>query len=375
MKTSRLKTFAIQLAVLIALLVFVEAIMWLTGNRPGVLEDSLYPVDEFVVEPAFQSDEYGISSFVSNSPIIPKEYILNAQGFRSKFNYTKEVIDSLRQESNKQVIFLIGDSYTQGCCDSPVDSSFSDLLAKNHEYHILNFGIGAVDLYQYQQIVRKYVPMLKPELVVIPFYLGNDISHYERTIAPHIPFCYVIRAYPWLNAQKPVEFIEKGEKPYFESAGEAYQFYLDHYTLWGKNATLLERLIRKSIIASKLYIPYMQKELEEKKFDFYKKYNKLSDDVANTVAPLKEIKKVCEENNTALLILGIPSPLDAIKQESLSEQYAKYFEKAKVTYAFPDISEYSIDDYDGPETRNHFLNSGHFKFYQFTESALNEYLN
>lgn len=365
----RIRKLLFQIFAFIALLVFAELIMWAFGYRPGVLDNSLFPVSEFVEELAFQCDESGISTYDFNSAIIPEDYILNNQGFLSEIDFEIQAIDSLKKGSNKEIVFLIGDSYTQGCCVGNLDSSFSKLIQQNRDEHYLNFGIGAVDIYQYRAIVKKYVPLLKPDLVVIPFYLGNDISYHNRVIKPHTPFCYVIRDYQWINSEVPKEDQKSYGKNYFDSAKEAYSFYLNKYTLWGSNATNVEMVLRNSIFFSKIYMSLFPKQNPH-----YIQPLTESSDLVNTVLALKEIDRVCRWNNIPVLFLGIPSPINARRQIPLSNVYGNYFETANVEHAFPNISNYSLSDYDGEETRNHFNESGHSKFYKFLDRKVNEKL-
>jgi hypothetical protein len=80
------------------------------------------------------------------------------------------------------------------------------------------------------------------------------------------------------------------------------------------------------------------------------------------------MKGTTESNGAAFIVLGIPSPEDAITQLDMEEAYHTHF--VGMDYFFPDLAQFSRDDYDGVETRNHFTNSGHGKFYQFAKQVL-----
>ncbi|MBL4708553.1 MAG: SGNH/GDSL hydrolase family protein [Flavobacteriales bacterium] len=334
------------------------------GDKPGVLKNELFPVERFIPQTLFRSDDYGISSYVDDSPRVPKNYILNQQGFRSSFDYDSLTIDSLREFDDRKVIFLIGDSYTEGCCDLPVDSSFADLLTRHSSHHILNFGIGGTDLTQYLQIVKKYVPKLKPDLVIIAFYLGNDIAYAKREPAPRIPIAYAIQKYPWMNSSIPPFLKKNYPKEQLESEIEAYQFYLNQYSLWGHNTNWIHRIIRRSVLLSKLYLGT--------RLWYYRIRWAISsaetDPILVTTKIIKGIQQECNVNGVKLLVLGIPSPSDAIDQTDLSSTYSPYFKS--VEHRFPLISSFSESDYDGPKPYNHFLNSGHLKFYNFINLEL-----
>lgn len=364
------KTILIQSGILLCFLLLLEFFFRLSGDKPGVLRNELFPIDTIIHEPLFRVDEYGISSYVENSPHVPESYTLNKQGFRSTFNYDKGDIDSLRSKDDRKIIFLVGDSYTQGCCAQSIDSSFADLLVKNSQHHILNFGIGAVNLVQYRQIVKKYVPKLKPNLVVVPFYLGNDIAYYERSISTEVPFCYAVKNYAWLNSEIPSSLRGQDEESKLKSVEEAYYFYLDNFTLWGKNANIFERTIRHSVVLSKIYLGI---RYQSKVIPWALSAPQGYDGVETTNRLLKEIDQICTLHNTRLLVVGIPAPNDVKNQDDLSEEYGVYFNG--IHHRFPDISNYSLQDYDGEATSNHFLNSGHLKFYHFIHPEIKRELN
>lgn len=103
---------------------------------------------------------------------------VNADGFRS--------IPFRNYRSGKKKVLLLGDSFTWGFSAKNLYSSFADnLLAKG--YAVYNTGITATDPVQYQQIAKKYVPVLKPDVVVMNVYLNNDIQYYYRKPIPYIP--------------------------------------------------------------------------------------------------------------------------------------------------------------------------------------------
>jgi len=212
-----MKKHFIRIGIFLGLFLFTEIVLAVFGNRPGTIDGWLFPVKNLISTPRFQADSNGISSYVKNSPSRPTGYSINKQGFRSKIDFDSNNIESLRRKQNKNVVFLVGDSDTEGCCAHPIDNSFASLLYDNEENILLNFGVGATDLVQYKLIVDHYVPIVQPEIVVVAFYLGNDIAFRERPVRPDIPVCYILEGYPWLSSQKPYFLTEDGVKDYFET--------------------------------------------------------------------------------------------------------------------------------------------------------------
>ncbi len=110
---------------------------------------------------------------------------INSQGFRS--------IDFKALKTSKKKILLLGDSFTWGHSAQNFFSSFADnLLAMG--YVVYNTGITCTDPVQYEQIARKYIPLLRPDVVIMNVYLGNDVQYYIRKPMPNMPQLYVTNA-------------------------------------------------------------------------------------------------------------------------------------------------------------------------------------
>lgn len=103
---------------------------------------------------------------------------VNVHGFRS--------IAFSSYQSGKKKVLLLGDSFTWGHSATNMYSSFADnLLAKG--YAVYNTGITCTDPVQYQLVAEKYIPLLKPDFVIMNVYLGNDVHYYNREVKPFVP--------------------------------------------------------------------------------------------------------------------------------------------------------------------------------------------
>ena len=356
-----------QFLLFFVLIITAELGLRVGGIKTGVLDAQMFPPDTMIYDQLFQADSLGISSYYKQSPILPDGHVINAQGFLGAFDYDRATIDSIRQNSNKKIVMLIGDSYAEGCCVNPVDSSFAARLMADTGIVVLNFGVGATDLTQYRLVVERYVKELVPDLVMVMFYLGNDISYEVRTNSPHTPVCYPIRDYVWLNSVGPEKLMKLEGVDYFLTAEEAYQFYLRHYTLFGSDATKFEKVIRQSIIASRIYmrgVEIYENSLEEND------RIKIQDPVSHIDSLLNLIQLDCEKETVDVVIATIPSPLDLDNEISLEANYSKYFSQSGIPTFYPDVTGYSSFDYDGMETGNHFNNAGHSKYYVFLDSVI-----
>ncbi len=343
----------------------IEGFMRVSGHKPGVLVNELYPPDSLIYQPRFKADSVGLDSFIKDSPSLPDGYVINDQGFRSAFNYDVLTIDSLRKINNRKVVFLVGDSYTEGCCPTSMDSSFSDLLLQDEQYVVLNFGVGGTGVMQYDLVIKKYVKELNPDFVVVNFYLANDMIQYDVPVIPNVPHTFPFKNYKWLASVGPAYYMEGRETNHLATPEEAYEFYLENFTLWHTKVTGLEKAIRTSVIFSKLYLGAREKYYM---FSWAKDNYRKGQDVKLTNDVLLQMQETCDLDQTKLLVAAIPGPSDVNKQTDLKKKYQKYF--SGTNSAFPEISNFNVNDYDGMATSNHFVNSGHRKYYRFLKNEI-----
>ena len=199
--------------------------------------------------------------------------------------------------------------------------------------------------------------------------MGNDRCYEDRILPTEVPVCFVIKDLGWLNTVGPAYFRVEYDKPYLASPQEAYELYLSHFTLFGEERNVFEKLCSKSAICSRIYLGL---ELERKQSEYFDDTTRWVNDTLITNGKLISIQAVCEQNNAELLVVLIPSPMDAHDQVDLGTYYNAYFEGVEV--AAPSIQSFSRSDYDGLETSNHFINSGHNKFAKWLKPVIDSKL-
>ena len=324
--------------------------------KPGTLIDDLKLEEKPIYEERFIGDEFGINHISAKAPNLIFGSVINKQGFRGNINYTKAVIDSIRNKTHKKIVMIIGDSFVEGCCAENVSSSFPDLLDKTNKYQILNFGVAGTDPVQYKLIAEKYVSELKPDLVITVFYFGNDILFYERKPEPYLPLTYPFKNNKWIYSVAPNHLSETLNYN-LKNPTEAYHFYLDHYTLYGSNRNLVEKTIRYSVSLSKLYLLI---EHYRAKRSFQKRNPNMHID-GNKIAyeNLNKINNICVEEKIKSLFVAIPAPLEC--EEDLKEKYKLIFNE--IEWFVP--TNLTLKDYDGTTIGNHFNGSGHQKYSDF----------
>ena len=354
------KWIRIQIIILLGLFIFVEVLLRIFGFRPGVVDKRFYVRDPHPIQydSILYADSFGITHHLPTGQFINGQ-ILNSEGYFSAIEYTEQSMDSVRNE-NKKIIMLVGDSYTQGCCASNYQKSFAALL-NNRKQEVLNFGVGGTDPLHYRLQVERYVPELKPDVVVIAVYLGNDIMPYDRSVKPYVPVCYPVKNGYWISSEKPFHLDTVDTA--FRNFNEVRQFYYKHYSLHGTDNSFFEKSIKWSVIFSTIYLKF--KELFRAK-EFWKIMPPRLAKPKYTARHLEAIRNYCASLNTPVIFAAIPSPIDIRKRVDLPAAYDFLFEG--VTVYFPDDIRKS--DYDGQKIGNHFKDSGHEKYANFLNQLI-----
>lgn len=357
------------LLVVLAILVFSEIALRINGTKPGVLLDKFSPVDSIIEQHRFKSDSLGVISYDTSCHCLPSGYTLNNQGYRSEVNFDHQSMDSLRLK--KKIVMALGDSYTEGCCAQPVDSSFIDRInGQSSEYYILNFGIGSSNPFHYKNILKKHIELIRPDLVLVNIYLGNDVLPIEIKSPPNTPQTYVIPNFTWISSTVPHFYQSEYGKSNFDSHREAYNFYIERFTLFSPKANRIERqYLSKSVVFSRLYLSakngyhVVKWMLNEGSF---------STDFSITRQLLFDMKTLCDAHDIRIHFSLIPSPKQVKDQVNFENEFSGLVEG--LDYSYPEISEFAMKDYDGEKVSAHFNNSGHEKFAKYLEKELNRLL-
>lgn len=138
---------------------------------------------------------------------------VNPDGFRS--------ISFQKQYGKRKKILLLGDSFTWGHSSQNLTSSFADILL-SEGYAVYNTGVSGADPAQYLAIAEKYIRQLKPDYVVVNFFMGNDIMYFKRDVLPYHPYHFATNAGNMLACPDGV---------YFDSPKDGYDFIVAHYAI------------------------------------------------------------------------------------------------------------------------------------------------
>ena len=331
------KYIAIQALVAISLFYLAEIFMRHQGYAPGDLRpnwSNFHPVDSLIVHDDFIVDSTGI--LVAN--IKTTKTPVNSNGFRAP--------EFAGMDTVKHKLLLIGDSFTWGLTAQPLDSCFAELLKAKVEGTVINTGIPSTDPAQYDAIARRYIPILKPEKVVVMFYLGNDIMPQPRPTIPYKPFYYYTTAGAMMADDGPV---------HLNSARDAYDYYTRRKFFLIHPVGFFEKVIAKSALLSRIYsLKYRWKEKREAELAIT--------DMSVTQKYLYSIVNICKENHCALQIILIPEIKEADKPLSFFEKRYTGFFADSILSKYTYIPEGNSPKNYMPYPDGHLNNAGH-KFY------------
>ena len=348
-----IKVLLINLMVLLVLLVALEVTLRLAGMETIVAENHKTPgrMDRFrhicdkvnkqnlEVYDRFYTDSEGIFKARQTLSKNGKDKIsINNDGFRGK---PFECI-----QTSKPKILLIGDSFAWGATAEPLKNSYADLL-EEAGYYVYNAGIPGTDPQQYAMIADKYTAKLKPDILAVCVYLGNDISNRPLLIEPNKNAHYVtnfgfLRGYDHHNR-------------FFNDAREAFDYMKKREC--GYISGPLDYIIFKTVIGRALE-NLITGTNRNPRFDGTKKW------VSNA---LHSVQKTCDRHNAKCIFFLIPFVHQDVQRNKSIQKNLYLFEG--LSYYYPEHMEKT--DYCEPPN-NHFNNRGHRKYADFMIKVLKQ---
>jgi len=283
--------------------------------------------------------------------IVERPY--NAQGFRS--------IPFSSGHSGAPRVLIIGDSFVYGMSARPYYNSFTDILLARG-YLVYSAGIPGTDPAQYAAITKKYVPMLRPDAVVVCFYPGNDLMPFPRE--PHFNR-------PHEHMTNAGLFDSSPEGKYL-TPDEAYRFYLElvtipkdvyMYRFWSSTALT-------GVLWNVLYRAGTFSHAANARYEKGRNQASVSL-ISNTRVYIDRIDSLCKAEGVSLLHTVIPyvsKPANVVNGFVGCDTVQLDSLFVNSTYHFP----WGIfnAEKDFPEGDNHFNNSGSRKYADFLDTLL-----
>ncbi|MEX2588750.1 MAG: SGNH/GDSL hydrolase family protein [Chitinophagales bacterium] len=274
----------------------------------------------------------------------------NREGFRSiAFDTTAE--KAIR-------ILLLGDSFAYGMSAYPFFNSYADILL-SRGYIIYNTGISGVDPAQYAAVAKKYVPLLKPDLVILNFYPGNDLMPFPREANKDEPHEHMTNA----------GFFQSSPEGKYLNPQEAYSYYLSLVSIPETNT--FNYISSKSSILTIIWgILHKNNWVEHPVLNNYNQlhYNVSKSQKAQLTSKyISDIMNVCKTNKTDLLNTVVPSKEVLINKNTIVEDSILQIVFSNNKYYYPENlnpSDYIAgDDF-------HFSNPGALKYADFLDSLI-----
>lgn len=285
-----------------------------------------------IITNADSTYEKTIKSYIDNR--------INAEGFRSiPFKFIS---------SRQKKILLLGDSFTYGFSSMPFHNSFADLLLLEN-YIVYNTGIPGTNVINYYAIAAKYIPLLKPDVVITFFYSDNDMINFNWESNKH--------------RFKPFYILDMGLIPSIIN-GEYYE----DKQAWIQAA--------QDCIKKKMKLQFLSNSLL-----YHLLYNKFNENKINECFPDKKDENPLLTNKYLLKIDSLSSINSAehivivIPEKDLD---VNGFKKEYKTSLFNDLEVYFPDifrqtDYRTRIKDSHFNNTGHEKMRDYVLHILNNY--
>lgn len=288
---------------------------------------------------SFYTDGEGI--FKANADYFskqsPEKIAINADGFRGNpFEISN---------TSRPTILLIGDSFTWGSAAKPLSRSFADLLDLAG-YHVYNGGIPGTDPQQYALIAKKYTPLLKPDVVAVCLYLGNDVSAIPMRVQPGKNLHYVTNFGFFLG------YDDNGI--FFKDAGEAFRYFKNRKC--GHCTDPWNYFLFKTVVGRGIYQILNRRR--------YTKYDPARNWLRTALAGIRE---TCRANGSEFMLFLIPFVDQETQKNKSIEKNLHLFKGFQCAYP----TDFTRRDYQPPPGK-HFNNRGHRHYADFILGVLKQ---
>ena len=260
----------------------------------------------------------------------------------NEFGYRTVSLDLPSKKPSRKRVLIIGDSFTFGFSAFPFTLSFPDYLNTTNKFEAINLGIPGADPAQYLAICKRYIQVVKPDVVLICFNLENDILNFYREADKSKGFIYPTDA-GWLHAYTENGVFLKDHHEalnyWFKNNPNNYNYFLSETALGALIVKTLNNTESETIIS-----PFERDSIN-------KEY-------------LSEIKQICDENSVQLKI-GILPLFEDYDYNSINEHIEIFKD---LDYGYLD----SVDHRDFSEIGTHLSVRGHYRFGKWLEDYLLE---
>jgi lysophospholipase L1-like esterase len=251
-------------------------------------------------------------------------------------------------------IVAIGDSLTYGFA-SISTYSWPSILSKISHKVVYNMGVGGYGAIQYYYLLNNYALQLKPKIIIIGFFIGNDLSdtynmiynyeYWDRFKDKKVLYnnkYYIGEKSEYLNMDS---IIQKNRLSTNITYGKYLRDYLAH-------TSILYRLITNSIIGDifrkkeVLFNNVMDKDIVVIRGEYQTAFNpgylydlidlnneNIQEGLDKSLLLLNEMNLICQNNRISLIVLLLPTKegvyseiiKDSVHNDLLSKCIENYF--------------------------------------------------
>ena len=270
---------------------------------------------------------------------------INKEGFRS--------ISFQNHQTDKIKILILGDSFAYGMEANNILDGFADLLSTKG-YVVYNTGIGGADLPQYHAICARYISEIKPDIVIVNVYLGNDITFLNRPLIPYVPILFPTNAGNLYSFQEGVQFY---------SPESVYEHVLKMMSIKIEDR-FLSNFAAKTRIGTLVWYYLCSKDLIHNcENEYYTKFiiDEIGLDYDINCHYLEKIRLLSEANGAKLITSIIPQSINLnIPENDLNEQLSGF------DYELIN----GLTERDYARLDGHFNNQGYRKYADFLDSLI-----
>ncbi|MFM1876599.1 MAG: hypothetical protein RL266_2336 [Bacteroidota bacterium] len=242
-------------------------------------------------------------------------------------------------------VLLLGDSFTWGHSSSNKVKSFANHLLFRG-YHVFNTGISGADVQQYEAVLKEYYPRLRPDVVVLNFFMGNDVTYFKRPVGPQYPIMYHTNAGSILSMHSGV---------YFSTVDSAYDNVMTNMRIPLTNE--LNRFMASTVITTYLWESMVNAELIHHEFFVGRSYP--DEDITQRL--MQPIMAYCDSVNVPLIISVIPK----LENGELHGGSSLSGLRSGIHYTEPEMQTEMYDQRDG-----HFNDAGHLFYADYLQNLI-----
>lgn len=283
---------------------------------------------------------------------------INRQGYFSTFNYEPAVIDSLKK-AGKKIVFIIGDSFVAGTTSTTWNNTFCELLKSeldSSKIIICPFGVRGTDPLDYRLRADKFIPLLKPDMVLVAYCADNDWMGFHRTPLSNTPI--------YFSTNAGFGLLTNINNKYFLTTPDTMRNFYRSFCPQLSPSLSVRYLSRFSVFFATVYarLKYREKIQEMS-------HPLMLDSCTATYRNLKQIEITCSNLTIPFKIAVIP--IKENPPHTREENVAKY--KSAFQDLLPIVHFYSKGDItpkDYLENDNHFNDSGNAKFSNFLKPII-----